>query len=216
MLTVLVDWRFMLLLLGVGVVLMLLPSMYVQVITMQQRFRVVEMIPEMPVAMVLGAGVWEDGSPTPMLAGRIQGGVDLYKQGRVKKLLMTGDNSREGYNEVGAMFQYALVQGVPAEDMMLDHAGLSTYESCYRAKTLFGVTQMVVVTQRYHLPRAIYTCRGLGIQAVGLGTPDWGIFQNDTMFFCSLREFLSVIKALIAVHITHPLPRFVDSFKGMN
>lgn len=172
-------------------------------------------IPPERVAVVFGAGVRPDGRLSPMLADRVEGAIRLYQLGRVQKLLMTGDNSHIEYNEVSAMKRYAVEQGVPAQDITLDYAGFSTYESCYRAREIFGVTRAVLVTQRYHLPRAIYTCRHLGIEAVGLGTPDWGVYSSHLMQRYTLREILATFKALWDVHITHPLPTFLGPYEGI-
>ena len=141
-----------------------------------------------------------------MLADRVQGAINLYNIGNIQKILMTGDNSTPNYNEVKAMQEYAINRGVSVEDITLDHAGFSTYKSCYRAKEIFGITQAVLVTQNYHLPRAVYICRHLGVDVVGLGMQDWGKFRNDSMIYYSIREILAVLKALWEVHITCPKP----------
>jgi len=204
------NWRLGLglLALGVGIVPILL-NVYVMAITAKWRFTNITTVPVEDIAIIFGAGVWEDGTPSPMLAQRVQAGVDLYNQGKVKKLLMTGDNSSEDYNEVRAMQVYAERQGVPVENITLDYAGFSTYESCYRARVVFGVKRAILITQRYHLPRAVYTGRLLGVEAVGFGTPDWGVFETYSMFLYSTREFFSVIKALLQVHIIKPKPTFL-------
>ncbi|MEM1168066.1 MAG: ElyC/SanA/YdcF family protein [Cyanobacteria bacterium P01_H01_bin.35] len=191
-------------------------NFYVRVATSKYRYKNLEKVPAKPIAIVFGAGVWADGTPTPMLADRVQGAVNLYKIGSIKKILMTGDNSTPNYNEVKAMQEYAINQGVSVENITLDYAGFSTYESCYRAKEIFGITQAVLVTQNYHLPRAVYTCRQLGVDALGLGTQDWGKFRNDSMRRYSIREFLAVLKALLEVHITRPKPTFLGPFEGIS
>ncbi|NES78193.1 MULTISPECIES: vancomycin high temperature exclusion protein [Okeania] len=191
-------------------------NVYVRIATSKYRYKNPEEVPEQPIAIVFGAGVWDDGTPTPMLADRVQGAVNLYKTGSVKKILMTGDNGTPDYNEVKAMQEYAISRGIPVDDITLDYAGFSTYESCYRAKEIFGITQAVLVTQSYHLPRAVYTCRQLGVDATGLGTPDWGKFRNDSMRRYSLRELLAVLKALLEVHITRPRPTFLGPFEGIS
>ncbi len=151
-----------------------------------------------------------------MLADRVEGAVELYRLGRVNKILMTGDNGTLEYNEVVAMQQYAERLGVPNKDIKLDYAGFSTYESCYRAKAIFGIEKAVLITQKYHLPRAVYTCNNLGIDSVGLGTPDWGKFRNDSMRFYTQREILAVIKAILELHIIRPKPTFLGPFEGMS
>lgn len=209
------NWPFLLLVLGMAAVVIPLGlNAYVYAVTYSDHYRKIEQVPPQPIAIVFGAGVWEDGSPTPMLADRIQAAIDLYKLGRVQKILMTGDNFRPDYDEVQAMSSYAEKQGVPLTDILLDRAGLSTYDSCYRAKTLFNIQQAVLITQRYHLPRAIYTGRKMGIQAIGLGTPDWGIFRTDSMTYYTFREFMAVVKALWQVQVTRPKPRVMGPFQG--
>ncbi|MBD1810561.1 YdcF family protein [Microcoleus vaginatus DQ-U2] len=188
---------------------------YVRLVTRNYRHSHIANVPAESIAIVFGAGVWEDGTPTPMLADRVQAGVDLYKAGRVDKLLMTGDNSSLDYNEVQAMQEYAAAQGVPTNNIILDYAGFSTYESCYRAKEIFGITQAVLVTQNFHLARAVYTCRQLGVEAIGLGTPDWGKFRQKGMIRYSFREFLAVLKALWEVRVTRPEPTFLGPFEGI-
>ncbi|NOK61481.1 MAG: hypothetical protein GFH27_549311n112 [Chloroflexi bacterium AL-W] len=187
---------------------------YVRMTTDTYRYENLDDVPKERVAIIFGAGVRYDGRPSRMLADRIQGGIDLYESGRVSKLLMTGDNSRVEYNEVVAMQEYAIEQGVPGADIVLDYAGFSTYESCYRANAIFGVTQAVLVTQAYHLPRAVYTCRQLGVKAVGLGTPDWEIYPG-VMIPYTMRESIATLNALLQVHIIRPEPTFLGQFEGI-
>jgi vancomycin permeability regulator SanA len=170
--------------------------------------------PVQPVAMVFGAGVYGN-QPSPMLADRVEGAVQLYRQGKVSKILMTGDNSKKNYDEVGVMKQYAIAQGVPATAITTDHAGFNTYDSCYRAKQIFGVSQAVLVTQAYHLPRAVYTCQQLGIQAMGLGTPDWERYGGGVIGPYTLREAFSSLKAIAEVHVIRPQPTFLGKFEGL-
>ncbi|BDA75817.1 hypothetical protein CAL7716_099830 (plasmid) [Calothrix sp. PCC 7716] len=172
-----------------------------------------EEVPLERLAMVFGAGLLANGKPTPMLADRVEAAVKLYQIGRVKKLLMTGDNSTVSYNEVRSMQQYAHNLGVPMKDIVLDYAGFSTYESCYRAHQIFGLHKAVVVTQNYHLPRAIYTCRRFGLDTVGLGTPDIEIYGLWGMIPYLRREMLANVKALWEVHITRPQPTFLGRFE---
>ncbi|MBQ5972651.1 MAG: YdcF family protein [Oscillospiraceae bacterium] len=120
--------------------------------------------------LVLGCGVLADGSPSAMLADRLDEGIALYELGAGKKLLMSGDHGRKYYNEVAAMQKRAEDAGVPPEDVFLDHAGFSTYDSLYRASAVFGVKKCVIVTQRYHLYRALYAARAMGIEAVGVAS----------------------------------------------
>lgn len=118
--------------------------------------------------LVLGAGLKADGTPNHMLQDRLNKGIELYKAGAAPKLLLSGDNGQEEYDEVNAMKDYALNAGIPSEDIFLDHAGFSTYESMYRAKDIFLVKKAIIITQRYHQYRALYTARGLGIEGFGV------------------------------------------------
>ncbi|NJN68234.1 MAG: DUF218 domain-containing protein [Chloroflexaceae bacterium] len=209
-------WLLAFLLLVAGATLAPLSLMaYVVTTTRPYRYTEPASIPPERVAIVFGAGVRPDGRLSPMLADRVEGAIRLYQSGRVQKLLMTGDNSHIEYNEVSAMKRYAVAQGVPARDITLDYAGFSTYESCYRAREIFGVTRAVLVTQSYHLPRAIYTCRHLGVEAVGLGTPDWGVYSSQLMQRYTLRELLATLKAMWDVHLAHPLPTFLGPYEGV-
>lgn len=118
--------------------------------------------------VVLGASVYADGTPSGILQDRLDDGIALYFAGAAPKIIMSGDNSTVSYNEVKAMKDYAVAQGVPSEDVFCDHAGFSTYESMYRAKHVFGAERIVVATQTYHLYRALYAASGLGLEAVGV------------------------------------------------
>ncbi|MEA5019699.1 MAG: ElyC/SanA/YdcF family protein [Gordonibacter sp.] len=118
--------------------------------------------------VVLGASVFADGTPSNILQDRLDDGIALYQAGAAPKIIMSGDNGTVSYNEVKAMKDYAISQGVPSEDIFCDHAGFSTYESMYRAKNVFGAQRIVVATQTYHLYRALYSAQGLGLEAVGV------------------------------------------------
>jgi vancomycin permeability regulator SanA len=194
--------------------------LYVRLTTQQWRYSEVARVPEQRVAVVFGAAVQPDGRPSRVLAERVEAGVRLYEAGRVQRLLMTGDNSQVEYNEVEAMQRYAEELGVPAEAITLDYAGFSTYESCYRAHAIFGLERAVLVTQHFHLPRAVYTCRHLGIDAVGLGIPYWSkdYWASRVPGFLlryNWREWLATLKALWDVHIARPAPTFLGPFEGI-
>jgi len=135
----------------------------------KERIYTPETVPPRPVAIVFGAGVWPDGRLSDVLADRVQTAVELYRLGKVKKLLLSGDNRFVYYNEPKHMREYALAQGVPAEDIVLDYAGRRTYDSCYRALHIFGVKEAILVTQAYHLDRALFIAEHLGLDAVGVG-----------------------------------------------
>lgn len=154
--------------------------------------------------MVLGAAVKPDGTPCKMLRDRLDLGIALYKQGVAPKLLFSGDNGQVVYNEVNAMKKYAVNEGVPEEDIFLDHAGFSTYESVYRAKAIFDVDSMVVVTQRYHLYRALYGCRRMGITAKGAAAKD----TNKGQELREAREIMARDKDFVK-GIFKPQPTFM-------
>jgi len=118
--------------------------------------------------LVLGCGVYSDGTPTPFLSDRLETAVELYKDGISDKILLTGDHINENYNETGAMRRYCLDNGVPEEAILIDDLGLSTYESMYRAKNLFNIDSAVIVTQKYHIARAVYNATSLGIRCRGV------------------------------------------------
>jgi len=162
-------------------------------------------VPPSRVAIVFGAGIYRDGTPTPVLRDRITVAADLYFSGKVKKLLMSGDNRFLDYNEPGAMRRFAMQLGVPDQDVVQDFAGRSTYDTCYRAKYIFGLEEAIVVTQQYHLPRVLYTCNRIGIDAVGVPA-DLRQYSRGPYFFWNLREIPATVAAVWEVTISHPLP----------
>ncbi len=126
-----------------------------------------EQLPARPVAIVFGAGYWPSGALSDILRDRLAAAATLYQNGRVQKILVSGDNHVVEYNEPEKMLAYLLEQGIPRADIILDYAGRRTYDTCYRARDIFRVDRVVLVTQRYHLPRALYTCQTLGLEAEG-------------------------------------------------
>jgi vancomycin permeability regulator SanA len=188
-------------------IVILAPTIIVNLSTRSERFSISELqsVPENEVTIVLGAGVLPDGTPTPYLKNRIATAVDLYKAGRTKKLLMSGDNSEAHYNEPEVMKHYAESLGVKSEDIILDFAGFNTYDSCYRANKIFGLTNAIIVTQGYHLPRAVVTCKGLGINTVGVAAKKQG---RDFTVTYILREYISTNKALLQL-IFKPQPKLL-------
>lgn len=141
--------------------------------------------------LVLGAGVKKDGSPTHMLEDRILEGVSLYKLGASDVMIMSGDHGTEYYDEVNCMKNYAIEQGVASEDIFMDHAGFCTYDSMYRASHIFGIKRMIIVTQDYHMYRAIYDARKLGIDAYGV-VSNPREYQGQT--YRDIREILARFK----------------------
>ncbi len=191
-------------------------ALYVDWATRSLRFSNPQQVPPKPVAIVLGAEVYQNGQLSPMLAARVQQAVEAYRAGRIHKILMTGDNSRTDYDEVTAMKRYAVELGVPADVIHLDYAGFSTYESCYRARKIFGVQDAIIITQGFHLPRAVYTCAHLGIAVVGLETDDRRDYSAYVIYRHMAREVLATVKALWEVHLWKPLPTFLGKYEGMD
>ncbi len=155
--------------------------------------------------LVLGAGVKNDGMPSHMLEDRLLCAIDLYEKGVAPKIIMSGDHGRVEYDEVNTMKNFAIEKGVPSEDIFMDHAGFSTYESMYRAKDIFEVEKMVVVTQEYHLYRAIYLAENLGIETIGVSA-DLRSYVGDT--YREAREMLARSKDFFYA-IVKPEPTYL-------
>lgn len=164
-----------------------------------------QMAPAQPVAIVFGAGLRRDGTPTDVLRDRLKTAIDLYRSGKVTQLLMSGDHSSDYYNEPEAMRRYALQQGIPAEAILLDSSGLRTYDTCHRARSVFGIQRAILVTQPFHLPRALYTCNQLGIQAIGVPAQNY-IYRRVSQTFWNVRESFATLVALWQVNISRPNP----------
>lgn len=163
--------------------------------------------PPQPVAIVFGAGYWPSGRLSDALADRMDTAVALYEAGKVGKLLLTGDNRFADYNEPARMAEYAQARGVPSEHLVLDYAGRRTYDSCYRAGAIFGVEQAVLVTQAFHLPRALFTCERLGLDAVGV-VADRHRYRYGGWY--RLREVLALTRAWFDVNLLKPVPVLGD------
>lgn len=160
---------------------------------------------EVDCIIVLGCLVRDDGTPSDMLRDRLTGAVELYRMGAAPKILMSGDHGQDSYDEVNAMKQFAVDAGVPSEDVFMDHAGFSTYETMYRAKEIFGAEKVVVVTQEYHLYRAVYIAEELGMEVCGVSS-DYNRYYGQTMR--DLREVLARCKDF-AMCILQPEPTFL-------
>ena len=160
---------------------------------------------EVDCIIVLGCQVKTDGSLSHMLRDRLIRGVELYHAGASPKLLMSGDHGRVNYDEVNAMKAYAVENGVPSEDVFMDHAGFSTYETVYRAKEIFGADKVIIVTQEYHLYRALYIAEALGIEAYGVSA-DLNRYGGQTMR--DIREVLARCKDF-AMCLFKPEPTYL-------
>lgn len=158
------------------------------------------------VVIVPGCYVDDKGNLSSMLQDRVRSGIALYKAGKVKKILLTGDHSLKTYDEVNSMRSYAEKLGVPPEDLFMDHAGFTTYESMYRARDVFHVKSAIITTQGFHLPRSVYIARRMGLSAVGVNADR---LKYDEMTYNLTRETLARVKAFIQVNITRPKPTFL-------
>lgn len=163
-----------------------------------------ENIKEADCILILGAGIWGD-KPSPMLEDRLKQGISLYKQKVAPKIIMSGDHSKKDYNEVAIMKEYAIKEGVPSEDIFMDHAGFSTYDSVYRAKEIFGANKMVIVTQKYHLYRALYISKKIEIDSYGVAS-NLRIYPGQ--FIREIREIFARDKDVVKC-ITKPMPTFL-------
>lgn len=163
--------KYALIILIIGILIILSINLYVILSTKQQIITNNDYsnLKDIDCIIVLGAGIWED-KPSPMLEDRLLQGIDLYKNNVSNKIIMSGDHSKEDYDEVNVMKNYAIEKGVPSENIFMDHAGFSTYESIYRAKEIFGAKKVVIVTQKYHLYRALYIANMLGLDAYGVNS----------------------------------------------
>ena len=155
---------------SVIVIIVLAINLYVRISTSKQIIEEnnYKEVSNVDCIIILGAGIWGD-KPSPMLEDRLLEGIKLYQNNVSDKIIMSGDHGKKDYDEVNIMKKYAIEKGVPSENIFMDHAGFSTYESIYRAKDIFEAKKIVIVTQRYHLYRALYIANQLGIEAYGVG-----------------------------------------------
>ncbi|MFK0151995.1 vancomycin high temperature exclusion protein [Streptomyces sp. NPDC090499] len=186
-----------------GCVLALLPATWLYVST-AGRLRTVADVPRADVAVVFGAGLW-DGEPSPYLANRLNAAATLYKEGRVKVVLVTGDNSRKDYDEPDAMRTYLTRHGVPAGRVVSDYAGFDTWDSCVRAKKIFGVDRAVLISQGFHIRRAVALCEAAGVTSYGVGVD---AKHDVTWYYGGTREVFAAGKAALDV-LFEPNPRFL-------
>ena len=196
--------KFLKITIGFGLTVLFLPRLITALYSLPRIFSV-ENAPSRPVAIVFGAGLWRDGTPTNVLRDRITTAADLFFSGKVQKILMSGDNRFIEYNEPGAMREYALKLGIPDSAIVLDYAGRRTYDTCYRAQAIFGIQKAILVTQRFHLPRALYTCNALGLKAVGVPS-DQRDYNPHSLIYWNLRELPATLTALADIHFLHPEP----------
>ncbi|MEU9335811.1 ElyC/SanA/YdcF family protein [Streptomyces sp. NPDC048290] len=185
-------------------VLALLPMTWLR-LTTGDRLRTTADVPRTDVAVVFGAGLRWDGEPSPYLANRLDAAAELYRAGQIRVVLVTGDNSREEYDEPDAMRAYLTRQGVPDERIVSDYAGFDTWDSCVRAKEIFGVDEAVLISQDFHIRRAVALCDAAGVTAYGVGVADR---RDATWYYGGVREILAAGKAAWDV-VVRPDPTFL-------
>ncbi|MDO0932931.1 ElyC/SanA/YdcF family protein [Streptomyces sp. DG2A-72] len=186
-----------------GCVLALLPATWMYVVA-GDRLRTTADVPRTEVAVVFGAGLW-DGEPSPYLAHRLDAAAELYREGRIEVVLVTGDNSREDYDEPDAMRTYLTRRGVPDVRIVSDYAGFDTWDSCVRAKKIFGVDRAVLISQGFHIRRAVALCQEAGVSSYGVGVD---AVHDATWYYGGVRELIAAGKAAVDA-VFEPDPRFL-------
>ena len=181
---------------GASMLLVVIMNLYMFLTTFSDIISVeeAEELEDVDCIIVLGAGVRPDGTPSPMLQDRLDKAIELYQQGIWDKIIVSGDHREDNYNEVNAMKSYLIEHDVPSEAIFMDHAGLSTYDSMYRAVHIFGVESAVIVTQKYHMYRAVYDAKYLGIDAYGVTAEDI-TYSGQT--YREIREIAARIKDIM-------------------
>ncbi len=198
----------LLILVAVGLITLGISRLVTGIYACPKTYTVTE-VPARPVAIVFGAGLWHNGTATPVLIIAFTTATKLYFAGKVEKILMSGDNRFVDYNEPAVMQKLAISLGVPDAAIVLDYAGRRTYDTCYRANAIFGVTKAILVTQAFHLPRAIYLCNQLGVDAVGVDA-DLRVYRTSSLLYWNARELLATVAAIWDVNIGHPVPVLGD------
>ncbi|MGW1599454.1 SanA/YdcF family protein [Streptomyces eurythermus] len=186
-----------------GCVLALLPATWLRLAT-ADRLRTTADVPRAEVAVVFGAGLWH-GEPSPYLAHRLDAAVALYRAGRIEVVLVTGDNSREDYDEPDAMRAYLTEHGVPDRRIVSDYAGFDTWDSCVRARRIFGVDRAVLISQDFHIRRAVALCEAAGVDSYGVGV---AAEHDVTWYYGGTRELFAAGKAALDA-VFRPDPRFL-------
>ncbi|MEV6941407.1 ElyC/SanA/YdcF family protein [Streptomyces sp. NPDC051172] len=186
-----------------GCVLALLPVTWLYVTT-GDRLRTTADAPRTEVAVVFGAGLW-NGEPSPYLANRLKAAAELYREHRVDVVLVTGDNSRKDYDEPDAMRTYLKKHGVPDRRIVSDYAGFDTWDSCVRAKRIFGVDRAVLISQGFHIRRAVALCEAAGVDSYGVGV---AAKHDVTWYYGGTREIFAAGKAALDA-VFHPDPQFL-------
>lgn len=204
-------FKYVLILVIAGIIYVFLINFYVIYSTKKQIKTDYSELKNIDCVLVLGAGVWGD-NPSPMLEDRLLKGIELYNKGIAPKIIMSGDHGQDDYDEVNIMKEYAIKKGVPSEDIFMDHAGFSTYESIYRAKEIFGVKNLIIVTQEYHLYRALYIANRLGLNAYGVNSDPR---EYGGQLYREVREILARNKDFVKC-IFKPEPTYLGDFIPIN
>lgn len=197
-------WRLLLIAGILGLTAIALPRLITSVYSLN-RIHKVDSAPSERLAIVFGAGLRRDGTPTAILRDRVETAARLYFDGKVQKILMSGDNRYDYYNEPESMRQYALELGVPSDVIVLDYAGRRTYDTCYRARTVFQAGSALLVTQKFHLPRALFLCNALGLNSQGVEANN-NQYRRFSLFIWNIREQLATVAAFLDVYIYAPVP----------
>ena len=189
---------------ALGLLGLIVPRLITTIYSMS-RIHNVNNAPAERAAIVFGAGLSRSGRPTPILRDRLQTAAELYFAGKVEKLLMSGGEWSYARNEPEAMREYAVSLGVPAEAIVLDHGGFRTYDTCYRAKAVFGLDSALLVTQGFHLPRALFVCNALGLKARGVQAANRRYWPVMSLIW-NVREQFATVAALVDLYVDRPSP----------
>lgn len=182
-------------------------NFYVYQIGKTRIIPALEQLPKTQAMLILGSRVYENGNMSAILKDRVDTGLLVYQKGKASKILISGDHGRTTYDEVNTIKDYLLAHGVPAEDIFLDHAGFDTYDSLYRAKAIFKVKSLIIITQQFHLPRALYLGHALGLEVYGFAS-DLQRYQSD--LYNNLREIPARTKAFLDITFNSS-PKFLGS-----
>ena len=191
--------------LAAGILLILAVNLLIYIQTKNYIYQSAADTPSAEAVLIPGAAIYSDGTLSSIFRDRVDAAIKLYEAGKVSKILVSGDNSTDSHNEVNPVRVYLLSKGIPDEDIFLDHAGFDTYSSMYRARDIFGVTSIIISTQSFHLPRAIFIARSLGVNASGLNADKGSIPINN-----NIREVFADEKAVLDLLINRK-PKYLGN-----
>jgi len=196
------TWRFICGIGLLGALALLIPRLITALYAFTRIFSVAD-APAERFGIVFGAGLRRDGTATAILRDRVQTAAELYFSGKVETLVMSGDNSEPGYNEPEAMRQHAVSLGVPTQAIVLDYAGRRTYDTCYRARAVFDIESALLITQDFHLPRAVFTCNALGLRAAGVKADNLYYLRRSRAYW-NVRELFATFGAFMDLYTKAP------------